>query len=149
MIDEDAVRQHAEGLYRSGEFLCSEAVVHTFNEALGRPLPPEAVKMSSGFPIGMGVLGTGGCTCGALSGGVMVLGLVYGRANPGDEAPLILAQAKELHDWFLSEKGSTCCRVLVRSLEFGSSEHIDQCVTFTGDVAAKVARMLNAGAGTR
>ncbi|OPY76310.1 MAG: putative redox-active protein (C_GCAxxG_C_C) [Syntrophorhabdus sp. PtaU1.Bin153] len=34
----------------------------------------------------MGALGVGGCACGALAGGVMVLGMVYGRSNPGDEA---------------------------------------------------------------
>jgi len=109
MIDQAEVREQAEELYRSGQFLCSEAILHTFNEALGKPLPQEAIKLSSGFPVGMGVLGTGGCTCGALSGGVMVLGLVYGRANPGDDAPQVLEKAKELHDWFLADKGSTCC----------------------------------------
>jgi C_GCAxxG_C_C family probable redox protein len=91
----------------------------------------------------MGNLVEGGCTCGALSGGVMVLGMVYGRANPGDEAPLVLDQARQLHDWFLAEKGTTCCRALIRHLEFGSAEHIDQCVAFTGDVAERVAQMIN------
>ena len=143
MIDPMAVREESERLYRDGEFLCSEAILHTFNEALDRPLPQDAIKLASGFPVGMGVLGTGGCTCGALSGGVMVLGLVYGRANPGDEAPEVLGKAKELHDWFLAEKGSTCCRALIAQFEFGSADHIDQCVGFTGDVAARVAEMLN------
>ena len=143
MIDKHAVRKQSEDLYRNGEFLCSEAIVHTFNEALGRPLQQEAIRLSSGFPVGMGVLGTGGCACGALSGGVMVLGLVYGRAKPGDEAPMVLDRARELHDWFLASKGSTCCRALIRGFEFGSPEHIDQCVAFTGDVAERVAEMLN------
>jgi len=90
----------------------------------------------------MGALGTGGRSCGALSGGMMVLGMVYGRSEPGSEAPEVLAKARELHDWFAKEKGSTCCRVLIRDLEFGSAEHLDQCVTLTGDVAERVARML-------
>lgn len=140
MIDEKAVREQAESLYRNGEFLCSEAVVHTFNEALGSPLPQEAIKLASGLPVGMGALGKGGCTCGALSGGVMVLGLVYGRANPGDAAPEVLEKANTLHDWFVAEKGSACCRVLISQFEFGSPEHIDQCVAFTGDVAEHLAR---------
>lgn len=145
MIDAKSVRERSEGLYRTGQFLCSEAIVHTLNEALGSPMPQEAVKMASGFPVGMGGLVHGGCTCGALSGGVMTLGIVFGRANPGDEAPLVLEKAKELHDWFLAEKGSTCCRALVRRFEFGSAEHIDQCVAFTGDVAERVAEMINRG----
>ena len=73
-----------------------------------------------------------------------MLGLAYGRANPGDEAPQILDKAKELHDWFLADKGSTCCRALIRNLEFGSPEHIGQCVAFTGDVAERLAKVLNA-----
>lgn len=141
-MDSQSLRHTAESLYREGRLLCSEAIVYTFNEALGRPYAPEIVKLASGFPVGMGGLGSGGCTCGALAGGVMVLGMVYGRCDPGSEAPLILEKAKELHDWFREQKGSTCCRVLIRGLEFGSAEHIKQCVSFTGDVAERVATML-------
>jgi C_GCAxxG_C_C family probable redox protein len=141
-VDSKAMRATSEDLYRSGQFLCSEAIVYAFNEALGRPFPKEVVKLASAFPVGMGVLGTGGCSCGALSGGMMVLGMVYGRCEPGSEAPDVLAKARELHDWFAAEKGSTCCRVLIRGFEFGSPEHIDQCVAFTGDVAERVTLML-------
>jgi C_GCAxxG_C_C family probable redox protein len=137
------LRHQAEDLYRSGKFLCSEAILYTFNEALGRPLPGEVVRLASGFPVGMGALGVGGCSCGALTGGIMVLGMVYGRSNPGDEAPLVLAKAKELHDWFKHQKGSTCCRVLIRDLQFGSPGHIDQCVSFTGDVAEHLAAIID------
>ena len=45
------------------------------NDYLGRPIPAKAVKMASGFPVGMG---TAGCACGALSGGIMALGLKFG-----------------------------------------------------------------------
>lgn len=143
MVNANAMRVRSEELYRSGKFLCSEAIVHTFNEALGMPLPQEAVKMASGFPVGMGNLAEGGCTCGALSGGIMVLGIVYGRSNPGEDAPDMLDKARELHDWFRADKGSTCCRALIRHVEFGSAEHIEQCVSFTGDVAERVAEMIN------
>jgi C_GCAxxG_C_C family probable redox protein len=141
-MDSLNLRCIAENLYRGKQFLCSEAIVYAFNEALGRPFPKEVVKMASGFPVGMGAIGSGGCTCGALVGGVMVLGMIYGRFAPGSEAPLVLEKAKELHDWFRNAKGSTCCRVLIRGFEFGSSEHINQCVAFTGDVAEHVAGML-------
>ncbi|MCX5811128.1 MAG: C-GCAxxG-C-C family protein [Proteobacteria bacterium] len=115
-MDALVLRHKAEVLYRSGQFLCSEAILYTFNEALGNPLPREAVRLASGFPVGMGAIGVGGCTCGALAAGIMVLGMVYGRSNPGDEAPLVLGKAQELHDWFKSEKRSTCCRVLIHGL---------------------------------
>lgn len=141
LTPKEAGRQAAE-LYRSNRFLCSEAVLWVANEALGRPLPPEVVRLASGFPVGMGAIPTGGCSCGALSGGVMALGLKYGRSTPGAGAPDVLSKAKELHDWFKTGHGSTCCRILIRHLEFGSQEHIDQCVRFTGEVAEKVVEML-------
>lgn len=143
-MDAVALRERAEDLYRSGQFLCSEAVVFAFNEAMDDPMPQEIVRLASGFPVGMGALGTGGCTCGALSGGVMVLGLLYGRSTPGAEAPHVLGKAKDLHDWFKAEKGSTCCRALIAGMEFGSPAHIDQCVAFTGDVAERLTLMLDA-----
>ena len=137
------LRRRAEELYRSGQFLCSEAIVYAFNEALGNRFPPEVVRLASGFPIGMGAVGTGGCVCGALAGGIMVLGMIHGRSNPGDKAPLILQKAKELHDWFESTKHATCCRVLIHDLEFGSPTHIDQCVSLTGDVAEYLTHMID------
>ena len=32
--------------------------------------------MASGFPVG---IGGSGCTCGAIAGGIMALGMVFGR----------------------------------------------------------------------
>lgn len=64
----EMVKERAEALYREGDYLCSEAVFTVVNDYLGRPMPPEAVRMASGVPVGMG---TAGCACGALSGGVM------------------------------------------------------------------------------
>ena len=134
--------QQAAEMYRSGRFLCSEAVFWVVNESLGLPLPQETVRVASGFPVGMGAIPDGGCTCGALSGGIMALGLKYGRSAPGEEAPEVLSKAKELHDWFKETHRGTCCRVLIRKLEFGSPEHIDQCVRLTGEVTERVLPML-------
>lgn len=142
-MDATALRTQAEELYRDGRFLCSEAVLHVINGALESPLPQEAIRLASGLPVGMGAIGSGGCTCGALSGGVLAIGLKWGRSNPGDEAPEVLAKSKELHDWFVERNKSACCRVLIRDVEFGSPEHIDQCVRLTGEVTEKVARMVS------
>src|SRR5512138_4013232 len=76
----ETARRKAEEMYRTGQFLCSEAVFLVANEFLGRPVPDEMVRLASGFPVGIGMAG---CVCGALSGGVMALGLKYGRATAG------------------------------------------------------------------
>lgn len=130
-------RETAEQYFRSGGYFCSEAVVQTINDMMGKPLPQEAVKMASGFPIG---IGRAGCICGAISGGVMALGLKYGRTAPGQAAPDILPISAELHDHIRDQYKSTCCRVIVRDLgEFGGPARKAHCIKITGEVAAWVA----------
>ncbi|HEX2999760.1 MAG TPA: C-GCAxxG-C-C family protein [Armatimonadota bacterium] len=135
---EQALRK-AEELYRSGQFLCSEAVFVVANEFLGRPVSDEIVRLASGFPVGMG---TAGCACGALTGGVMALGLKYGRTQPGAATPGMFEAARELHDRFIARRAHVCCRQLIRHFQFGSPEHLEQCIAITGEVAADVVEIL-------
>ncbi len=133
------LRARAETLYRDKQYLCSESLFTVVNDYLGQPVPPETVRLASGFPVGMGLAG---CSCGALTGGIMALGLKYGRGAPGQDNAVALAKAKELHDWFHQEFGSTCCKVLIRKFEFGSPEHMEQCIWITGAATEQVLRML-------
>jgi len=130
----------AEEMYRTGQFLCSEAVFLVANDYLGKPVSDEVVRLASGFPVGMGFAG---CACGALAGGVMALGLKYGRTQPGAAEPGMFDASKELHDRFKARRGSTCCRVLIRKFELGSPDHIQQCIAITGEVAADVIDILS------
>ncbi len=142
MVDPQVVayaRHKAEEFYRSGQFLCSEAVFLVANEFLGYPVPNEMVKLASGFPVGMG---KAGCSCGALTGGVMALGLKYGRSVPAAQTPGMFEAAQALHDRFKARRRVTCCRILIRSFQFGSPGHIQQCITLTGEVAADVIELL-------
>jgi C_GCAxxG_C_C family probable redox protein len=134
------LRKKAEEMYRSGKFLCSEAVFLAANEFLGRPVPDEMVRLASGFPVGMG---KAGCACGAVTGGVMALGIKYGRTSAGVEMPGMFEAAKELHDRFVARRKSVCCRTLTRRFEFGSPEHIEQCIAITGEVTADVIDLLS------
>lgn len=135
---QEASRRAAEK-YEKREFLCSEAVILTINELLENPLPGEIVKLASGFPVGMG---QAGCVCGAISGGVMALGLAFGRTQPGAQCPKVLPATKELHDWFKKTQRSTCCRVLIKDVKFGGKEHIQQCINITSDVAGKTMELI-------
>ena len=38
--------------------------------------------------------------------------------------------------------GDFCCRVLTRNMTLGSSEHMEQCISFTGEVAKTTARII-------
>ncbi|MFA6686562.1 MAG: hypothetical protein WCS16_03685 [Desulfuromonas sp.] len=39
----------AENYYRSGQWLCSEAIVMVINDIVENPLPPQVVKLASGW----------------------------------------------------------------------------------------------------
>lgn len=132
-------RATAEKYYRDGDYLCSEAVFTVINDYLHNPVPKETVCLASGFPVGIGMAG---CTCGALNGGVMALGLKFGRKTPRAEMPGMFESSKKLHDDFKQQFGSTCCRVLIKDYEFGSPEHIKHCVHVTGAVAEMVMKQI-------
>ncbi|SJZ94793.1 C-GCAxxG-C-C family protein [Selenihalanaerobacter shriftii] len=129
-------RQEAEDYYRRGDYYCSEAVLTTINEMLGEEVPSEMVKLASGFPVG---IGKSKCLCGAISGGVMALGLKYGRTEPGAPMPKSFPMNAALHNYIKDKYGSTCCRVLIKEFdEFNSNERAEHCIQITGEVAAWV-----------
>lgn len=139
-IDFTEVRATAEKYYRDRDFYCSEAVVKTIKDAFGLDYDDSVIALASGFPVG---IGRSGCTCGAVTGGVMALGMVFGRTQPKDErVNKALVLSKELHDHFRSNHKSLCCRVLTKGLTLGTPEHKNQCVAFTGEVAEFVARLI-------
>ncbi len=140
IVNLEKIRTIAENYYAEGDFYCSEAIIKTIIDEFGIDTSYDAIKMASGFPVGVGGKG---CVCGAISGGVMAIGLVFGRSEAKDPA---VNKAMELsgllHDKFISLRKSTCCRVLTKGMNLGSSEHIKQCVMFTGDVAYEAARLI-------
>lgn len=135
----ESVREKAEGYFKRGEFFCSEAVVHTINQLLGNPFPEEVTKLASAFPIG---LGKAGCLCGAVSGGAMALGMVYGRKHGEAMQDKMFPISAQLHDHIKNMYKSTCCRVIVKDYEFTSPERKAHCVKITGEVAAWIAEKL-------
>ncbi|ENJ9653601.1 TPA: C-GCAxxG-C-C family protein [Clostridium botulinum] len=139
-IDFNKIREVAENYYRNGDFYCSEAVVKTIRDEFKIEVSDDAIAMASGFPVGMG---GSGCTCGAIAGGIMALGMVFGRKEAKD--PIVaksMELSKKLHDDFKKEHKSLCCRFLTKDMELGSKEHMDQCIAFTGEVAERVARII-------
>lgn len=134
------IREAAEKYYRDGDFYCSEAIVKTIKDEFELQLPDEIISMASGFPVGMG---GSGCTCGAVAGGIMALGLFFGRTQAKDEkVNKAMALSKELHDNFQLKHKSLCCRLLTRNMTLGSPEHMDQCIAFTGEVAVETAKII-------
>jgi C_GCAxxG_C_C family probable redox protein len=139
-IDLEKIKLTAEEYYRSGDFYCSEAIVKTIKDAFHLPVSDDVVSMASGFPVGMG---GAGCTCGAVVGAVMALGLVFGRTAPRDgKVNKAMALSRELHDTFKKRHKHLCCRKLNKYMLMGSSRQIEQCIAFTGEMAQEAARII-------
>jgi C_GCAxxG_C_C family probable redox protein len=139
-ISISAIRKEAEELYRNGDFYCSEAIAYTIRRQIDPEMPVEAISMASGFPVGVG---GSRCMCGAVSGGIMCLGYFFGRTQPKDDkVNKAMALSKELHDGFTGNHKAACCKILTRGMEMGSPVHMEQCISFTGEVAAKTAEII-------
>jgi C_GCAxxG_C_C family probable redox protein len=147
--DPAEIRKIAEEYYRSGQFYCSEAIVKAINDGFSLGYPDSVVRLASGFPIG---IGGSGCSCGAVTGGVMALGMVFGRDRPGDpRIDRCLGVCRELHMHFVRRHGCLCCRTLTHGMQLKSPEHMQQCIAFTGEVAEEVAAIIlrETGAGLK
>jgi C_GCAxxG_C_C family probable redox protein len=135
------IRIRTENLFMTNQLMCSEAVLRVLNQGLNGGLPPEiAVRLTSGLPEGFG---GSGCTCGALSAGVIALGLFLGRNGPGIlNNRRVYAASRELHDHFKNRFGTTCCRVLTKNIKLGKKHHFELCAHRAGEVAEKAARII-------
>lgn len=105
------------GIYAAELFLkgynCAQAVAVAFCDVTG--LEPEfAAKMASSFGGGMGRMRE---VCGAVSGMLMVAGLLYGYDTPGDDASkkAHYARVQELAKQFREQVGSIVCRVILKN----------------------------------
>ena len=138
------VQKDAEDNFRGG-FFCCEALMAAIRSNFELDVPEEVIAMSSGMAVG---IGRSGCCCGAFNGGVLALGMIFGRTVPkGPTDPVVnkvMAMTKELHDWFkvANGKNAICCRVLTREVDMGKGEHKEQCIRFTGLCAWKVAEII-------
>lgn len=138
------VQQDAENNFRGGYFCC-EALMASIRDNFELDVPKEVIAMASGMAVGAG---RSGCMCGALNGGVMALGMFFGRTEQnGPQDPKVvkcMALTNELHDWFKQANGknAVCCRILTREFDLGKGEHKEQCIRFTGMCAAKVAELV-------
>lgn len=70
-------------------------------------LEPQSIRMSNAF--GGGIGGTRQELCGAFSGGVMIIGGLYGRTDPGQDDKHCYDLAKRYREAFLAEFGHTQC----------------------------------------
>lgn len=137
----DCIQNRAENLFLTRQLQCAEAVMVVLNQGLGGDLSRElAVRLASALPEG---LGRRGCLCGALNGGALALGLFLGRKGPGyGNGAAVRKAVGGLHDHFKTAFKATCCRVLTKSLIYGSDHHFRHCARMTGQAARMAAAIV-------
>jgi C_GCAxxG_C_C family probable redox protein len=135
------IRRRTENLFMNRQLMCSEAVLTVLNQGLKGGLSPEiAVRITSGLPEGFG---GSGCTCGALSAGIIALGLFLGRNGPGIlNNRTVYTASRELHERFKTKFGSTCCRVLTKNIDLGTKHHFEFCARHAGEVSEQTVRIV-------
>jgi len=119
----DAVGQRAGELFDRG-MNCAQAVLQA---ATGRT---DAELMAVAGAFGGGI-GDSRCLCGAVSGGVMALGL----RGKGDKSGALVAAFKADHR-------VTCCKALSAPYRWLGPQHLAHCRRLTVKTAETVARLL-------
>ena len=105
------------GIYAGELFLkgynCAQSVVVAFSDVTGLDKDFSA-KLSSSFGGGMGRMRE---VCGAVSGMLMVLSILYGYDTPGDDVSKkrLYTEVQELAGKFREEVGSIVCREILKN----------------------------------
>jgi C_GCAxxG_C_C family probable redox protein len=149
-MDDQASKRSRE-LFTSGYF-CAESVLTALAESRG--IRSEWIpRIASGLC--SGIARTGGL-CGAVSGAVMGMDLVYGRSSPSDSLEVCFGLAQELIRRFEERNGSTVCSQLIGcdlateqgQRYFMENNLIERCYTYAED-ATRLAVALMAGREAR
>ena len=137
----DLIRQKAENLYEAHRLCCSESLLLVLNHGFNGGLTTEQAKqLGAGFCGGMG---EAGCTCGALSGAIMALGLLLGpHAKNSMSKKNFRLVTRKMHDRFHERFSSTCCRVLIKPFDNNKKGRSKFCGRLTGTAAAIAAELL-------
>ena len=137
----ELIKAKSRNLFLTRQFRCAQAVLCSVNEGLRGGLRRDiAARLASGLAEG---LGSSGCLCGALSGGVLALGLFMGK----DGRSLFNASGSSfstalLHREFVERYGSACCKVLSKKVKDDAKTHFEQCAELTGAAAELASRII-------
>jgi C_GCAxxG_C_C family probable redox protein len=125
--------------YHNGGYHCAEAISRAIMEAYCDEQLSGIPRAATAF--GGGVGKTHQDMCGALSGALLGLGLVFGRTEPGPPDWAEMAQmSSELRQTFINEVGSTNCAVILKSL--GEQTNMLKCKKLSGKTAGMAAEII-------
>lgn len=102
--------EYAVDLYNNGH-LCSQAILKTFAKECGIT-DEQAMMLGTGFGMGM----NRGEACGACTGALMVLGLLYGQKDPGkrSQRDKVYDLCRRFREEFSKRCGSHICNEILQ-----------------------------------
>ena len=131
------IEEMAFNHFQSG-FHCAEAVSKTITDLFAQEPSKELPRMATAF--GGGIGGTHEEACGALSGGILALGYLFGRREPGADKTDAYQLATEFRKRFIDEFDSaTCSKIL---MAFGPQENLHKCKALTAVTAGILGDLL-------
>lgn len=147
---ESETSKRARELFESTGYYCAESVllaVAEYQQIHSDLLP----RIATGFC--SGVARSGGM-CGAVSGGILAIGLVLGRSSPDQPVDPCYAAVREFMQQFASKYGSLSCPELT-GVQLGTPEgqaafrqkgQVKECANYVA-TAAEMAVNITAGGG--
>ena len=115
---------------------CAQAVLDAFRDETGLD-EDLALKIATGLGAGMGRKQE---VCGAVTGGILVLGLRHGRGTTEDHSATerTYLRTRELMDRFAAKHGSCLCRQLLQGYDLATQEGLQRAKA--DDIINKVCR---------
>jgi C_GCAxxG_C_C family probable redox protein len=125
--------------YHKSGFHCAEAVSKAIIKAYAGDAGNGIPKVATAF--GGGVGRTKQNICGALSGGLIALGFLFGRNEPNADWKVASDLAAKLNHRFVEVYQTTNCGELLAA--FGPQENMMRCKQLSGEVADILADILD------
>jgi C_GCAxxG_C_C family probable redox protein len=136
IMDKNKVSDKASYYFENG-FHCAEAVAAAVLEGFGKDTE-QAIVHATAFGGGFGR--SFDEACGAISGGLIVIGHLYGRTAPGQDWDTPAGLAQHFRQCFLDEYHTTHCGTLRE--RFGKEKQSEKCSRLVKQVTKHLLKIL-------
>ena len=145
-MDKKKVEERAEKMFGSDGLFCAESVLMAVSDESG-VISPLIPRIATGFC--GGIARTSGM-CGAVTGGIMALGILYGRDNAEQSYETVYEKVQQFLQAFEEEYMSINCYELTgcdlskeeERQAFVEKGMLEKCRQFTGRAASLVADLI-------
>lgn len=112
--NETAIQKFTSG------YNCAQSILYSFKDEINID-GDTALKLACGFGAGMGRKGE---VCGAVTGGIIVIGAKYGRGENDEKTATeyTYSKTRELMDKFETKHGTFICRELLNGCDLSTEE---------------------------